>query len=252
MSPRIHCKGKHFTEIFCNELGYEIISYARSGFSNGGIAIQLNSAIREKPDFILFNLTTSDRVEISVTETSTKSEKEFNRLINIDQISDANSRPGELSDPFYVRNGRQVLVSGNLSSLLDDNKNNQLYFGTMVDSYPDWWTKIESLQSYHKNVYSEVWKRHVDTMMMYAVIHKLELSGIPYILVHDFLYLLCSEYRPSWINYKKETHSIVNDIRINYGPSFGQDPGFHLTFEGSQKVADILLTQYNNYFSGVA
>ena len=57
MSPRTFHKDKHFAEIFSNTLGFELTSYARSGFSNGGIVIQLSEAIRQKPDLILFNLT---------------------------------------------------------------------------------------------------------------------------------------------------------------------------------------------------
>lgn len=252
MSPRTFHKDKHFAEIFSNTLGFELTSYARSGFSNGGIVIQLSEAIRQKPDLILFNLTNYDRIEVSVPVKPFKNADEFDkshRYLSIYNVTDANPRDEEMSDPFYKKDGRQNLVSGNLTTLLDVTKNEQgLYLERMTSLYPDWQEKIDAINIYHKHIYSEIWKRHVDTMIVYATLHKLELSGIPYILVHDWLYLLASEYRPNWITSKNEIHSIINEIRGTYGPEIGKDPGFHLSFEGSQKVADVLINHYNNYF----
>jgi hypothetical protein len=41
---------------------------------------------------------------------------------------------------------------------------------------------------------------------------------------------------------------LVNDIRQKMSPPNGSDPGFHLTYEGSQAVANVLIEHYNRYF----
>ena len=64
MSPTTNHPETHFSEIFAKKTGFDLISYAHPGMSNGGIAVQLDTAIKNKADFILFGSTSFDRIEI--------------------------------------------------------------------------------------------------------------------------------------------------------------------------------------------
>jgi hypothetical protein len=70
-------KGTHFSELLAEKLGYELIVYAKPGSSNGGICVQIEEAIRSKPDLIIFGQTVADRIEFKVAENP----KEFSGVI---------------------------------------------------------------------------------------------------------------------------------------------------------------------------
>ena len=64
MSPVVgDYAGTHFSEIVAKEINYELVAYSRGGMSNGGICIQVKSAIEAKPDLILVGTTYFDRLE---------------------------------------------------------------------------------------------------------------------------------------------------------------------------------------------
>lgn len=55
----------HFSELLSLS-GHSVINLARGGISNVGIAFQLQTAARLKPDMIIFSSTSSDRIDIVV------------------------------------------------------------------------------------------------------------------------------------------------------------------------------------------
>jgi hypothetical protein len=119
----------------------------------------------------------------------------------------------------------------------------------MREKYFDWDNKINAINLYFKYLHDEVWKNSIDKMMMHTVLYRLEKSGIPYILVHDSLGLtLTVPYKPDWFTQKHTVHEPVSVIRHTMGPPIDNDPGFHLTYEGAEAVAKVLIDHYNRYF----
>lgn len=248
MSPRTHHYKKHFAEIFSDTLGFDLTSYARSGFSNGGIAAQIESAIQQKPNLILLNLTNSDRIEFS-TGNLNKNQKQ---PITIDDISDCVPNSGETSDPFYNYDSSKSIISQNLISFLHDSQVGwgHEFYNKMYQKYTNWDKKVEAIKLYFEFLYDELWKNTADQMMMHTVLYRLEKSNIPYILVHDWLGLTTNfAYKPDWFTQKHTVHGLVHLIRQTKGPLPNKDPGFHLTYEGSEEVAKVLIEHYNRYFN---
>jgi hypothetical protein len=252
MSPRLAHPKKHFAEIFAKTINHELISFARSASSNGVIAAQLETAIQHNPDFIIFNLTHANRIEFRSDWDRNQTEEEFNasnKPLLIDQIADTNTHWGnEWSDLYYSKTTNSRIIYGNLTSLLDEKYNTDHFNDAMDKRFLDWHEKINAIKLYYKYLLCETYKKQVEQMIMYTAIHRLEISKIPYIIVDDGLDFLNSEYRPNWISEKHDITNDVRHIRLNYYPMPKQDPGFHLTFEGCEKVAKLLLDHYNNYF----
>ena len=246
MSPRQRHPKKHFAEIFADELNFDLTSYARSGFSNGAISIQIETAIQDKPDFILFNTTGWDRIELA---NSIAVRKNHSDLYLVADLCDTNVRSEETSDQYYAYNDSKTLVSANLHSLfaeMPDQHWADLYIEEMLSRFPDYLEKIETIRLQLKHLYCQKWKQQTDRMLMYATLHRLHLSNIPYIFVDDRLDILNSLYKPCWIEPKNIVTQRVNAIKIVSEPF--PDPGFHLTYEDSQKVADLLIGHYKQHF----
>jgi len=58
--------GTHWSEILAKNLGAELHNYARQGISNSVIRLQIEEAIKIKPDWVFINATTPDRIEFPV------------------------------------------------------------------------------------------------------------------------------------------------------------------------------------------
>ena len=65
MSADVHRPETHFSELLENH-GHSVINLARGGMSNTGIGFQIETAIQLKPDVIVFNSTSSDRIDIVI------------------------------------------------------------------------------------------------------------------------------------------------------------------------------------------
>lgn len=246
MSPRISHPKKHFVEIFADKMGFNLTSYAKSGFSNGGISTQIETAIQQRPDLILVNLTNSDRIEFRVEHDQ---EKNYKLPFTLEHIGTCIETMNELSDSFY-NNINPNIISENLNTLLYEHELPQEFFhNSMRDKYPDWDDKIIAIKGYFQYIYDEFWKNTTDQMIMHTMLYRLERSRIPYIVVHDWLGLTLNfPYKPDWFTQKHTIHDQVDIIRKTMSPPSDNDPGFHLTYEGAEAVANILIEHYNRYF----
>jgi hypothetical protein len=223
VSPRIDYPGAHFSEILAEKLGLNLMPLSRAGISNGGIALQLLSAIKRVPKLILFNLTFYDRIEFRLSDI-------IEEPISLDSIS-YNMGSTELSTQNKKLGS---LASDNLASLLSDSANS-IYKKS----------KLKAIKNYFNELYCDDWKRQTDCMMMYAVLHTLNKSGIPYIMIMDNLNLRESPCPIDWLSEKNNvSQSLVNFF--NRPLSF--DPGFHTSLEAQQEIAEFLISHHNKYF----
>lgn len=222
MSPRINHVGKHFSEIFANEFNYQLTSYARSSMSNGGIALQLLQAIEEKPNFILLNLTYPDRIEFPLKDT-----------IDTNITWDDLSYDFSTNDTSTSTRKKGNLISENLTTLLEKSYYNNL--------------KQAAVKLYVNELYSFQWKSKVDSMMMYAVLHKLHLSGIDYFLCKDTLGIEQQFDSLYWLTDKTDLRQLLNSYFDN--PLDCPDPGFHTNYATQKQIADCVIQHYNKYFT---
>lgn len=233
MSPRVTAPGTHFSEIFAKKLKFDLTVYARSAMSNGGIILQLEQAILDKPDLILFNTSSHERIEFVINDT------ELNHHLKLLDLK-YDTYETDLSSITNQFNG--LVVSDNLVSLLSDPKNYAKTHGVPLE-------KMEATKLFFKELYCSVWKHQMDLMMMYYITHKLHLSGIPFILCHDLLGLQ-KFFKVDWLN---EKNSVTKEIDCYLGSmtSDQHDYGYHTTPETQIKIAFFMIDHYNKYFKPV-
>lgn len=253
MSPRLKHPNKHFSEIFANSLDFELVSYARAGFSNGGIIVQLETALQKRPDLIIFNTTNSDRTEFRVDQdraTNWYEHSVMNEPYLIYQVGDVSCNSKQTSDEFYTNFLDKRLASLNYNTIIEESNNSlqeNQFQNHLFQIYIDWKNKQKTLREYYKHIVDERWERQKQQMMFFTMIYRLEQSNIPYILIHDTIGILNSAYAPHWFTQKHSINDKVSPIRLNPKP-LENDPGFHLSYEDSEVVANILIEHYNLYF----
>ena len=237
MSPTIAHPDTHFAEIFAKKIGFDLISYAHPGMSNGGIAIQIDTAIKNKADFILFSSTSLDRIEMPKDN---RSNKDFAESFSVSDLLYFN--PNSLSTVQLGDDNDFNLVSDSLNSLISVPVSLR---GQVVPRYDQ---KVKIIKDYITELHYPQWKMQIDRMMMYAIAHKLHLSNIPYVYLFDPIGVnstSTSFYWP-WIDSKNslpEFGRTVHGTRVT-----GADPGYHTSYEMQMKLADILFAHYNKYF----
>jgi|688.fasta_scaffold58272_4 hypothetical protein len=169
MSPAIDYPNTHFSEIIADKLGYELISYSRAGMSNGGVAIQIDTAIQQKPDLILVGTTYSDRIEFPINDP--KPTEKF----TIDDISYHHT---PTSSSYNISLNPQ-LISTNIVEVISNKFANTFKLCEQPHK------KEKAIKDWFRYLYHPDWKNQVDQWMMYAVLHKLHESTIPYIVFRD-------------------------------------------------------------------
>lgn len=58
----------HFSQILEDQYGYNILYYAHGGFSNRAILFQIEAAVRQQPDVIVYNTTWNSRIELFIKD----------------------------------------------------------------------------------------------------------------------------------------------------------------------------------------
>lgn len=231
MSPTSSHPNTHFSEIVAERLGYELIAYSRGGMSNGGIAIQLDTAIRERPDLILLGTTNSDRIEFPINEPK-KTEIFSVSDIYYDHANESLSNNVD----FFVKNPQ--LISTNLIEILTD------HYGNTFNKCDDPDIKKDTIKQWFKHLYHPDWKWQTDRWMMYALLHQLHESKIPYIICHDTLGVvhLCP-----WLKDNTLTNNI-NIIIEMQNEKYGHATPYHTSTDAQIIIADLLITYMKENF----
>lgn len=239
MSPRLHVSGTHFTEIFAKELNFELVVYARSASSNGGIALQILQAIKDRPDLIVFNTTQSDRIEFPINSSS-----QYKGPIKLADVDYSTYSKNELS--VVQHNFQGNVLSDNLMTLLNNPETYAKEHKLPIE-------KMQAVKNYFEELYIENWKWQQDCMMMYYVLHQLHISNIPYLWCHDFLHMNTGEngFYPNWLNEKSVICDEIHSFRMITPEENHYDPGYHTSIETQKLIADFVIDHYNKYFTDV-
>lgn len=145
--------GTHFCELIGANYDSNLQVYSKFGASNFAIALQLEHAINQKPDLVLFGLTSVDRFEIP-------------------------------SKPYVFKEGvKNIIYSGHQMqpSFYDLRKTT-----TISNSYVNL-QQTDFLKEYFVNHYDQELKRAQDFLMVRSMLYKLEKDNIPFVFTRGGL-----------------------------------------------------------------
>lgn len=224
MSPVVNYPKTHFSEIIADRLGYELIPYSRSGMSNGGIAIQIDTAIQEKPDLILVGTTYPDRIEFPINDP-----KPSDRFTVQDICYDHSPFSLSSNVEFFAEDPQ--LISTNVVEIISNS------YGRTFEKCDEPDKKERAIKDWFRYLYHPDWKNQTDKWMMYAVLHQLHESNIPYIVCRDPLNVvpMCS-----WLKYDSLVWDI-NKMMDSSAPAM-PDVSYHTSFETQIEIAEYLLS----------
>tara|TARA_B100000497_G_scaffold128047_1_gene172809 strand:- start:6900 stop:7613 length:714 start_codon:yes stop_codon:yes gene_type:complete len=225
MTPSDSHPNTHFAELTAEALDYHLTVYSKGGMSNLGICLQIEEAIRKKPDLILFSTTSYDRIEIPLGYKDSG-------------LTDWHRRPYTMQD--IIRNDMaEDFEKENSSNLISDTLHRLLKNKRSYRNLPKIDFIKQSIRYYFEFLHDPVWQKQKDVMCLYACLHKLHESKIPY------FYMLSESdvlERCSFID-KQHTLFDKKSMRLNQNQ---KDPGYHTTPERQFEISRTLIESLKN------
>jgi hypothetical protein len=239
MTPSPATPGSHFSEIISKQLSKNLKVYARGAMSNSGIAIQIESAIKTRPDFVLINTTWCDRIEIQYDLD--------NGDFNFDVNSILYTHPQSISTSDPELNQKPRLIIDTIHYFLD----RITAFAKYDEVVPDLKRNKYAVRNYFSYMYKTDWKTKQDRWALYSALHQLEVSQIPYLVILDAIGI--KETCP-WLNERNYLDNFQS-FQLQYNKNLDlakkkadwEDPGYHTLPEDQVNMSEQIIQHINQY-----
>lgn len=227
MSPSalLEKAGTHFSELLAIQNSFDLKRYSRPGSSNGAICLQIEQAIKDKCDIILFGTTTHNRIEYTLEEYNENEDCEITFLDLATPSPEAAIINNHAN--FNYRLAHHTIVHVLEKELFFDIVKN---YGKIEDR-EELELKYQGIKSWFNHMYNPSWKQKIDRYCLYASLHKLHLSNIPYVFVFDFIKIPDAFWLDEPIFGEPYTSK-------NYIGPVGNDPGYHTTIEEQKDILE--------------
>lgn len=204
----------HWSELLAEKMGAELICLARQGISNGGIMLQIERAIRLKPDWIIAAATVEDRIEFPRDPDNRTEGK-----VTFDQLN-------------YETHSGHVLVSETLINLIDGPCNRKRLQNISNDVR-------EAAKQYAAFLYDANWQRQKDRWMLNSALWTMHDLNMKF-LYNPYLNTYGPFDIPHWFvdRYFIPSDMGYNEFYHQYRLEGTDDPGYHISAEGQRLLAE--------------
>ncbi len=112
----------HFTQLLAKKLDWDYVTFARGGCGNSVIRLQIDEAIKIKPDLVIIGTTTADRLEFPIFPILRRTEENFWDGVYIKNhgLSNISWTPCDFSNNLELFNGRTpTLEAQTISNMIN-------------------------------------------------------------------------------------------------------------------------------------
>jgi hypothetical protein len=239
--------GTSWSELLAQKLGWELENLARQGCSNGGIRIQIDEILRQRPDFAVITPTFWDRMEIPAAAAPfdwTKKRDGWNpdvqQHLQDRTLNNGYCREDGINNVNYGNNNYRMICE-------------TIY--TLAENYPHPYRSglisraaQTAVRHYIDAIYDSEWKKQQDEWIIKSGIYELYHAGINFLFVPVLLWpfdpaLGQQQWRniitsaiPDKYVMSNEPESVLPITGNN--PFDGEDPGYHSGPKGQEIIAD--------------
>jgi hypothetical protein len=245
-SPSRTLPGTSYGEQLAQRLGWDLVHYARAGCSNGGIRIQIDEAIRQRPDFTIIGLTFHDRMELPATAAPyTPGANEWKGVhpdleAHLQNTSIENGYVfGEGIKNVNYRHRPYNMICETIFSLAENYEHD--YRSQRLDKDTQ-----NAVKQYINYMYDSNWKLQRDLWMMRDGLTEMWAAGLKFLVIPDQLWRrfpLETFYTDFMHKFIPRKHFILDQDytpmnACNRYPFTGEDPGYHGSPESQKFMAD--------------
>lgn len=241
-APAKDLPGTAYGEVLAKQLGWEVEILARQGCSNGGIRVQIDEVLRQRPDFAIIAPTFHDRMEIPASAAPYVPPKDENKGWNSDlqkhlQHSHLNgySKDAGIDNVNYGNNPYRMICE-TIFSLVENY--DHPYRSAKIDKNTQ-----AAMKQYVNFLYDSEWKRQQDEWIIRDGIMQLYYAGIPFLLIANNLWTseTVRAAIPSVVpdRYMTLKFEQTPAYATNTYPFTGEDPGYHGDPQSQEYLADL-------------
>jgi hypothetical protein len=238
--------GTAWSELLAARLGWRLTNLARQGCSNGGVRVQIDEILRQRPTFAIVTPTFWDRMEIPAAAAPFDWNKstngwncEIQKHLQDRTLKNGYRREDGIDNVNYGHNNYNMICETIYT--LAENFDHPYRSGLISK------TAQTAVRHYIDGIYDSEWKKQQDEWIIKEGIYELYHSGINFLFVPVLLWPFDPELgNGQWRN----VISTIPDRMIMFNGeesimpicgnnSFeGEDPGYHSGPLGQQIIAD--------------
>jgi len=246
-APAQELPGTAWGEVLAQRLGWEVQILARQGCSNGGIRIQIDEVLRQRPAFAIVVPTYHDRMEIPASaapyapKLNGAVDWKDNHLQKHLQHNHANGYDFAAGiDNINYGNNPYRMICETIFSLAENLPHQ--YRSGLIDKATQ-----SAIKQYINFLYDSQWKLQQDQWIIRDGIMQLHYAEIPFLLASDSIW--------NARNIRSQFPKVIPDHCLALDdsllpavvgnnnkwrlPSVESDPGYHTTVEGQRHIADM-------------
>ena len=186
-APSKSLPGTAYGEVLAKKLGWDVEILARQGCSNGGIRVQIDEVLRQRPDFAIIAPTFHDRMEIPASAAPYIPAPNENKGWNpeLQQHLQKNHSNGYNTaagiDNINYGDNPYTMICETIFSLAENY--DHPYRSGRLDKHTQ-----AAVKQYINYMYDSAWKRQQDEWIMRDGIMQLFYAGIPFLLIANNLW----------------------------------------------------------------
>lgn len=223
LEPRL--PNTHYTELLAKELNAELINIAKPGSSNFAIRLQIETAIKMKPDLITFEFASASRIDLPLSAFNEAGKYNSSNGAHNLRYTNYHSIVDESIDK-----SKESIVSDGIRNFIDGTcfPENERLTANSRKALEYWFTEL----------YDEDLKYHQDYFICSSAFLELEKSGIPYIWTRGDMCMF------DWSSYENEVADGGNMWLGTIDPSIYNV--YHTTPEVQSELVKYWLEAYRN------
>lgn len=238
-APSQTAPGTSWSEKLATKLGWDLQNLARQGCSNGGVRIQIDEVIRQRPDFAIVTPTFWDRIELPVSAApTTATGVNLQEHLQNQSLHNGYDAAAGIDNVNYGNNQYRMICETIFS--LADNIGHIYRRGSITKEAQT------AVKHYLNYMYDTNWKHQLDKWLMIEGALELVHSGIPFLFVPQLLWINF-EHIDSKASLIGEKYLLRDDsmsqaaVTTAY-PFTGEDPGYH----GSEQSQEVIAENFRN------
>lgn len=238
-----HLTGTGYGHQTAKRLGWEVEILARQGCSNGGIRVQIDEVLRQRPAFAIIAPTFHDRMEIPAKaapyDWTKNQEKGWNPFLQRwlqDRTHLNGYDPIAGIDNVNYKTNPYRMICETIFSLAENYEHP--YRSAKIDTATQ-----EAVKQYINYMYDSNWKRQQDEWIIRDGIMQLFYADIPFLLVANNLWTnqTVRAAMPAVLpdRYMTLEYEQTPAYATNTFPFTGKDPGYHGDPRSQEYLADV-------------
>jgi hypothetical protein len=232
---------KHFTEILGRKLDWEVVTFARAACGNQTIRLQIEEAIRTKPDCVIIGLTSPDRFEFPIGDLTVDSY--FNKYLpeNREKMYQKDDLLKNINyKGFPDKSSEHILFNDSYPKMLSETLNNIFWNDNHEKHFNQ--SEVKILLDWFNRFYDVNWKNQQDSWIIQGGLKKLTDENINFYCVNPMLY----PHEFECFGNKMILHdSPLNPWNYN-GVKENVKYRFHTSLENQEVLAELWYNRFQN------